>query len=38
MYVEAARVDRKGPPWEPFGGDPDATVETLHGPADLLGA
>lgn len=36
--MQAAWVDRKGTPWEPFGGDPDATVETLHGLADLLGA
>jgi FMN phosphatase YigB (HAD superfamily) len=36
--MQAARVDRKGTPWEPFGGDPDVTVETLHELADLLGA
>jgi 2-haloacid dehalogenase len=28
--------DRKGSPWEPFDGDPDLTVETLHDVADEL--
>jgi len=36
--MQAAWVDRKSRPWEPFAGDPDATVETLHELADLLGA
>ncbi|MFD1569925.1 haloacid dehalogenase type II [Halorubrum laminariae] len=35
--MQAAWVDRKGTPWEPFGGDPDATVETIHDVADELG-
>ncbi|WP_256403046.1 haloacid dehalogenase type II [Halorubrum salinum] len=35
--MQAAWVDRKGTPWEPFAGDPDATVETLHELADALG-
>ncbi|MFC6963108.1 haloacid dehalogenase type II [Halocatena marina] len=30
-------VDRKGSPWEPFDGEPDLTVETLHELADALG-
>jgi len=36
--MRAAWVDRKSRPWEPFAGDPDATVETLRELADLLGA
>jgi 2-haloacid dehalogenase len=36
--MQAAWVDREGAPWEPFGGDPDATVETLFELADRLGA
>ncbi|WP_049984264.1 haloacid dehalogenase type II [Halorubrum sp. BV1] len=35
--MQAAWVDRKGTPWEPFAGDPDATVDTLHELADGLG-
>ena len=35
--MQAAWVDRKGTPWEPFAGDPDAIVETLHELADALG-
>ena len=29
-------LDRKGTPWEPFGGEPDLTVETIHDIADEL--
>jgi 2-haloacid dehalogenase len=37
--IQAVRVDRKGTPWEPFAGvDPDLTVETLLGLADVLDA
>ena len=36
--MQAVRVDRKRTPREPFGGDPDATVETLHELAERLGA
>ena len=34
--MQGVRVDRKGDPWEPFGGDPDLTVETFHELADEL--
>jgi len=35
--MQAVRVDRKGTPWEPFAGDPDMTVESIHELADALG-
>ena len=35
--MQGVWVDRKGTPWEPFGGDPDLTVETFHDLADELG-
>jgi 2-haloacid dehalogenase len=35
--MQAVRVDRKGTPWEPFAGDPDITVESIHELADALG-
>ena len=35
--MQAAWVDRKGTPWEPFAGDPDTTVETLYELANRLG-
>jgi 2-haloacid dehalogenase len=34
--MQAAWVDRKGTPWEPFGTAPDATVETFFDLAELL--
>lgn len=34
--MQGVWVDRKGSPWEPFDGDPDLTVETLHDLADAL--
>jgi len=34
---QAARLDRKETPWEPFAGDPDSTVESIHELADALG-
>ena len=36
--MQGVWVDRKDSPWEPFGGDPDLTVGTLHELADALGA
>jgi len=36
--MQGVWVDRKNTPWEPFGGDPDLTVRTLHELADALGA
>jgi len=35
--MQAAWVDRKSTPWEPFGPDPDVTVETVHELAETLG-
>ena len=35
--MQAVRVDRKGTPWEPFGGEPDLTIESIHELADELG-
>ena len=35
--MQAVRVDRKRTPWEPFAGDPDITVESIHELADALG-
>jgi 2-haloacid dehalogenase len=31
------RVDRKDTPWEPFGGEPDLTIDSFHDLADALG-
>ncbi len=28
--MQAAWVDRKGSPWEPFAGDPDLTISDFH--------
>ncbi|MFC7201252.1 haloacid dehalogenase type II [Halospeciosus flavus] len=36
--MQGVWVDRKDTPPEPFGGDPDLTVRTLHDLADTLGA
>ncbi|WP_435096239.1 haloacid dehalogenase type II [Halorubrum sp. N11] len=35
--MQAVRVDRKGTPWEPFAGEPDLTIESIHELADELG-
>ncbi|PAU83617.1 haloacid dehalogenase type II [Halorubrum salipaludis] len=35
--MQAVRLDRKGTPWEPFAGDPDRTVESIHELAEALG-
>ncbi|ELZ40856.1 haloacid dehalogenase [Halorubrum saccharovorum DSM 1137] len=35
--MQAVRVDRKGAPWEPFAGEPDLTIESIHELADALG-
>ena len=35
--MQAVRLDRKGTPWEPFDGEPDRTVESIHELADALG-
>jgi len=35
--MQGVWVDRKGTPWEPFGGGPDLVVETFHELADELG-
>ena len=34
--MQAVRLDRKGTPWEPFDGEPDRTVESIHELADAL--
>jgi 2-haloacid dehalogenase len=34
--MQSAWVNRKGQPWEPFGGDPDLTIDTFHDLADEL--
>ncbi|MFC7154519.1 haloacid dehalogenase type II [Halomarina halobia] len=34
--MQGVWADRKGSPWEPFDGEPDLTVETLHDLADEL--
>jgi 2-haloacid dehalogenase len=34
--MQAAWVDRKSTPWEPFGPDPDLTIETFYDLADTL--
>ncbi|WP_255152952.1 haloacid dehalogenase type II [Halorarius halobius] len=34
--MQGVRVDRKGAPWETFGGEPDLTVETFYDLADEL--
>ncbi|MFC6835495.1 haloacid dehalogenase type II [Halomarina ordinaria] len=34
--MQGVWADRKGSPWEPFDGDPDLVVETLHDLADEL--
>ncbi|WP_254544513.1 haloacid dehalogenase type II [Halomarina pelagica] len=34
--MQGVRADRKGSPWEPFDGEPDLTVGTLHDLADEL--
>ena len=36
--MQRVRVNRTAAPWDPFGGDPDLTVETFHEVADALGA
>ena len=36
--MQGVRVDRSGTPWEPFDGEPDLTVESLHEFADVLGS
>jgi 2-haloacid dehalogenase len=36
--MQAVRLDRKGTPWEPFGDEPDHTIESIHELADALGA
>jgi len=35
--MQGAWVDRKGTPWEPFGGEPNLTIETFYELADELG-
>jgi 2-haloacid dehalogenase len=35
--MQGVRIDRKGTPWEPFDGEPDLTVESLHDLAEALG-
>ena len=35
--MQAVRLDRKKTPWEPFGGEPDDTIESIHELADALG-
>lgn len=35
--MQAVWVDRKGSPWEPFGTDPDLTIETVFELAEALG-
>jgi 2-haloacid dehalogenase len=35
--MQGVRVDRKGRPWEPFGSEPDHTVENFHELAEALG-
>jgi 2-haloacid dehalogenase len=35
--AQAAWVDRKSTPWEPFGLEPDLTIETFHELAETLG-
>jgi len=35
--MQGVWVDRKGTPWEPFGDEPDLTVETFHDLANELG-
>ncbi|WP_042661825.1 haloacid dehalogenase type II [Haloferax sp. ATB1] len=35
--MQAAWVDRKSTPWEPFGPDPDLTIETFYDLAETLG-
>ncbi|XVH33520.1 haloacid dehalogenase type II (plasmid) [Haloferacaceae archaeon DSL9] len=35
--MQGVRIDRKETPWEPFGPEPDLTVETLYELADALG-
>jgi len=35
--MQAAWVDRKATPWEPFGPDPDLTIETFYELAETLG-
>jgi len=35
--MQAAWVDRKSTPWEPFGPDPDLTIETFYELAETLG-
>ncbi|MFC7077670.1 haloacid dehalogenase type II [Haloarcula halophila] len=36
--MQAAWVDRQSSPWEPFGPEPDLTIETIHELAETLGA
>ncbi|MFA1611505.1 haloacid dehalogenase type II [Halobellus rubicundus] len=36
--MQGVRVDRKGDPWDGFGGDPDLTVETFDELAEALSA
>jgi len=36
--MQGVWVDRKGTPWEPFAGDPDLRIESLHELADELTA
>ncbi|ELY34606.1 haloacid dehalogenase type II [Halalkalicoccus jeotgali] len=35
--MQGVWVDRKATPWEPFGGDPDCTIETFYDLAEELG-
>lgn len=35
--MQSAWIDRKGSPWESFGGEPDLTVATVYELADALG-
>jgi 2-haloacid dehalogenase len=35
--MQTIRLDRKGAPWEPFDGEPDDTIESIHELADALG-
>ena len=35
--MQTAWVDRKSAPWEPFGPDPDLTIETFYELAETLG-
>ncbi|MFC4540999.1 haloacid dehalogenase type II [Halosolutus amylolyticus] len=35
--MQGVRLDRKGTPWEPFGSDPDLTIETIDELAAELG-